>query len=371
MSIETVRVELGARAYDIRIGERLLERTGEYLAPLLSRPRVVVVTDANVAAAQGARLKRGLDQSKIAYEFITLAPGEETKSFNDLEALTGRLLDLGVERSDLIIAFGGGVIGDLAGFAAAILRRGCRFAQIPTTLLAQVDSAVGGKTAINVPQGKNLIGAFHQPSIVLADATALETLPTRELRAGYAEIVKYGLIADAAFFNWLEANGRALVAGDAAARRHAVKTSCAAKAMIVRADEREEDGRALLNFGHTFGHALEAAYAYSGRLLHGEAVALGMSLALDFSVRRSMLDGADAARAKAHLKAAGLPVSIADLDPEPAITAARLTDLMMQDKKVRDGRLTLILARAIGEAAIVKDAPAGDIEHFLKEKIAR
>ena len=371
MSVECVRVALGARAYDIHIGEGLLERAGAFVAPLLHRPRVVVVTDENVAAAQGARLKSGLEKAAIDHEFVALAPGEETKSFNQLEALTGRLLDLGVERRDLIIAFGGGVIGDLAGFAAAILRRGCRFAQLPTTLLAQVDSAVGGKTAINTAQGKNLIGAFHQPALVLADTGALETLPERELRAGYAEVVKYGLIADADFFAWLETNGAALIAGDAAARRHAVKTSCTAKAAIVSADETEQNTRALLNFGHTFGHAFEAAYGYSDRLLHGEAVALGMSLALDYSVRRGLLPGDKAERAKAHLKAVGLPVSIADLKPGADISSGKLAELMMQDKKVESGRLTLILARNIGEAAIVKDAPVGDIEDFLKQKTAR
>ena len=251
MSFETVALPLGERAYDIHIGEGLLEDAGALIAPLLPRPRAVVVTDENVASAQGERLKHSLDKAGIETEFVVLKPGEATKSFVELECLTGRLLDLGVERKDAVIAFGGGVIGDLVGFASSILRRGCNFIQIPTTLLAQVDSAVGGKTAINVAQGKNLIGAFHQPSLVLADVDALTTLPPRELRAGYAEVVKYGLINDADFFEWLETNGESLLAGDAGARITAVKTSCASKAAIVSADEREQGARALLNLGHT------------------------------------------------------------------------------------------------------------------------
>jgi len=260
MTKDRLTVALGERSYEIIIGEDLLESAGELLAPTLTRPRTVIVTDENVTVAQGDRLREGLDAQNIAHETITLPAGEATKSFTELAALSERLLALGVERGDLIIALGGGVIGDLAGFAAAILRRGCRFAQIPTSLLAQVDSAVGGKTAINVPHGKNLIGAFHQPAIVLADISALSTLPKRQWRAGYAEIVKYGAVNDAPFFDWLDNNVEALLDdGDSTALRHAVKTSCAAKAAIVAADEREMGARALLNLGHTFGHAIEAA----------------------------------------------------------------------------------------------------------------
>ena len=369
MTNTTVRVPLGERSYDIHIGAGLLERTGALLAPVLKRPRVAVVTDDHVFAAQGQRLRAGLAAAKIEADFISLPPGEATKSFAGLETLTGRLLDLGVERDDLIVAFGGGVIGDLAGFAASVLRRGCRFAQIPTTLLAQVDSAVGGKTAINAAQGKNLIGAFHQPEIVIADITALETLPPRELRAGYAEVVKYGLISDAPFFAWLETNGRALLGGDASARAYAVKVSCESKAAIVGGDERERGKRALLNLGHTFGHAFEAYFGYSDKLLHGEGVAIGMALAFDYSARLGLCADGEAARLKAHLSASGLPEDIAALSETPP--AAALATFMMQDKKVEQGKLTLILADAIGRARIVKDADIADVGAFLKEKTGR
>ena len=375
MTPEKITVPLGARAYDIHIGDALIEQAGTLLAPMLPRPRTVAVTDENVYASQGARLKDGLAAAGIEVEFIILPPGEATKSFAELEKLTGRLLDLGVERGDTVIAFGGGVIGDLTGFACAVLRRGCGFAQIPTTLLAQVDSAVGGKTAINVPQGKNLIGAFHQPALVIADIAVLDTLPARELRAGYAEIVKYGLIADAGFFDWLEANGRALLSPDAAlertaARIAAVKTSCEAKAAIVGADERERGKRALLNLGHTFGHALEAAFGYSDKLLHGEAVAAGMCLAFDYSADAGLCAAEDAARVRKHLAGAGLPTGFADLPPSNGLSADNLLDLMMQDKKVEQNKLTLILATAIGAAFVHKDADAGAVRSFLEKQTA-
>ncbi len=369
MTPETVRVPLGARSYDIKIGGGLLDKAGELIAPLLKRARVAVVTDEHVMAAQGERLKAGLATGGVEADFITLKPGEATKSFSELQALTGRLLDLGIERDDMVLAFGGGVIGDLTGFACSVLRRGCRFAQLPTTLLAQVDSAVGGKTAINVPQGKNLVGAFYQPALVIADIDALATLPPRELRAGYAEIVKYGLIADAAFFEWCEQNGRALLEGDAGARAQAVKVSCEAKAAIVSADEHEKGKRALLNLGHTFGHAFEAHFGYSDKLLHGEGVALGMALAYDYSVRLGHCPDEDAERVKAHIAASGLPAGIADLKTQ--IPADTLVHYMMQDKKVEQGKLTLILARSIGDAFISKDAQAQDVAAFLKEKTGR
>ncbi|MEM8771677.1 MAG: 3-dehydroquinate synthase [Pseudomonadota bacterium] len=362
-------VELGERHYDIHIGADLLSRAGEALLPILSRPRAVVVTDENVAKAQGAQLKAGLQKAGVAFEFITLPPGEATKSFAQLEALLSRLLELGVERNDLIVAFGGGVIGDLVGFAAAILRRGCRFAQIPTTLLAQVDSAVGGKTAINTVQGKNLVGAFHQPSLVLADISALDTLPLRELRAGYAEVVKYGAIADADFFDWLEENGASVLSGDCDARIKAVKTSCEMKAAIVRKDEREAGERALLNLGHTFGHAFEAFYEYSDALLHGEAVALGIALAFEYSTRTGFAEETAAERMKRHLTSHGLPTSIADLPKKQGLTADLLITLMMQDKKVEAGALTLILINAIGSARIVKDADVDDVKTFLQDRL--
>ncbi|MGE0408877.1 MAG: 3-dehydroquinate synthase [Amphiplicatus sp.] len=370
MSAARITVSLGARAYDVVIGERVLDEAGALLAPLLARPRTVVVTDANVFAAQGRRLAAALSAAHIASETIILPAGEATKNFAELEKLVSRLIDLEIERSDLILAFGGGVVGDIAGFAAAILRRGCRIVQIPTTLLAQVDSAIGGKTAINVPQGKNLVGAFHQPSLVVADITTLDSLPARELRAGYAEIVKYGALGDAAFFDWLEKNGAALLAGDRAARAQAVRRSCEMKAKIVAADERESGARALLNLGHTFGHALEAAYGYSDRLLHGEAVAAGMGLAFDFSVRGGACPPEDAARLKALLRAAGLPAGIEDIDGARAIGAARLLDLMRQDKKAKAGAMTLILAKALGEAYIAAKASEDAVLSFLSEKSA-
>ncbi len=366
MTRETVRVPLGERTYDIHIAENLIDEAGKLLAPLLRRQRVAIVTDENVAAAQGERLKSALSGNDISAEFVTLAAGEATKSFAILESLVLRLIDLGIERDDLVIAFGGGVIGDLTGFGCSMLRRGCRFAQMPTTLLAQVDSAIGGKTAINVPQGKNLIGAFYQPEIVISDVSVLKTLPARELRAGYAEVVKYGLIADAPFFSWLENNGNALLNGDAAAQTYAVKKSCEAKAAIVGADEREKGKRALLNLGHTFGHAIEGAFGYSDKLLHGEAVALGMSLAFDYSARLGLCNTGDAARVKKHLKECGLPTEVADL--EESIPSDQLLAYMLQDKKVEQGALTLILAQSIGSAVIVKDADSAEIAEFLKEK---
>ncbi|MEO1137592.1 MAG: 3-dehydroquinate synthase, partial [Pseudomonadota bacterium] len=344
----------------------LLESVGALLAPMLPRPRVAIVTDENVFTVHGERLGQGFAASGIETDLIILKPGEQTKSFSELERLTGRLLDLGVERDDVVIAFGGGVIGDLTGFACSILRRGCRFAQIPTSLLAQVDSAVGGKTAINVPQGKNLVGAFYQPCVVIADTGVLNTLPPRQLRAGYAEVVKYGLIGDASFFSWLEDNGAALLNGDAAAVGHAVQVSCSAKAEIVSADEKERGKRALLNLGHTFGHAFEAHFGFSDELLHGEAVALGMALAFDYSVRIGACADTDARRVKLHLAAQGLPTEIHDL--EDGIRAADIAGYMMQDKKVEQGKLTLILAKSIGEAFIEKDVNPDTVVDFLKER---
>ncbi len=369
MSLASVRVPLGDRAYQIFIGEGLIEQVGALLGPCLKRPRTVVVTDDNVYAAQGDRLKGGLSATGVDAEFIRLAPGEATKSFSELQQLVERLLDLGVERDDIVIAFGGGVIGDLTGFACSILRRGCRFVQMPTTLLAQVDSAVGGKTAINVAQGKNLVGAFHQPAMVLADITSLCTLPARELRAGYAEVVKYGLIGDAAFFYWLESNGGALLSGNSDAQIHAVRKSCEWKAKIVGEDEHERGSRALLNLGHTFGHAFEAHFGYTDQFLHGEGVALGASLAFDYSARIGLCSKDDAARVKAHFSQVGLPTDIKSLNSD--ITAKVILGYMMQDKKVEQGKLTLILAHAIGDSFVAKDTSIADLETFLKEKTGR
>lgn len=371
MTVDICPVRLGAAAYDIHIGEELLEQSGALLKPHLPRPFTVIVTDSNVDIAQGARLENGLTAAGVDFRKIVLEPGEGAKSLRSLETLLESLIDLGVERRDLIVAFGGGVIGDLTGFAASILRRGCRFAQIPTTLLAQVDSAVGGKTAVNSSRGKNLIGAFHQPAIVIADIGALATLPERELKAGYAEIAKYGALGDEPFFAWLEKRGGDLLNGDASARRIAVKRSCETKADIVGADERETGVRALLNLGHTFGHALEAALGYSEKLLHGEAVAAGMALAFDFSVWRKICPPADALRLKAHLAACGLPTGISDISGAPSLSADTLLALMMQDKKVENGAVTLILVRRLGEAFIEKGVDAAIIREFLKNAGAK
>ena len=371
MTTDICPVRIGSGGYDIHIGEGLLERAGALLSPRLARPFTVIVTDRHVDAAQGSRLEHGLASAGINCRKIVIEPGESAKSMRGAEALLENLISLGVERRDLILAFGGGVVGDLVGFAASILRRGCRFAQIPTTLLAQVDSAVGGKTAVNSAQGKNLIGAFHQPEIVIADIGALATLPAREVTAGYAEIVKYGALGDEPFFAWLEKRGSDLLNGDAAARRIAVKRSCETKAEIVGSDEREAGVRALLNLGHTFGHALEATLGYSENLLHGEAVAAGMALAFDFSVARKICSPADAERLKAHLAASGLPTGLKDIPGAPEISAAELLAHMMQDKKVENGAITLILVRRLGEAFIEKGADTAAILDFLKGAGAR
>ncbi len=365
-----VAVALGERAYRILIGPGLLRSAGEWIAPLAKgRRRVAVVTDETVGATHLPALSEGLAGAGFEAEAITLPPGEATKSMDQLAGVLDRLLDMKIQRDDLIIALGGGVIGDLTGFAAAILRRGVRFIQIPTSLLAQVDSSVGGKTGINARQGKNLIGAFHQPSLVLADIDVLETLPERELKAGYAEVAKYGLLGDRAFFEWLEANGAAVLGGDAAARTEAVRASCAAKAAIVARDETETGDRALLNLGHTFGHALEAATGYSQRLIHGEAVSIGMTLAADFSTSLGLCPGQDAARARAHLEALGLKTGLSDIDGELP-DADALLGLMAQDKKARDGRLALVLMRGIGESFLTRDVDASGLRAFLANALA-
>ena len=360
-----VRVELADRSYDIVIGEDLLPRAGSYLAPVLARPRVVVVSDETVAALHLAPLRESLNQSGIQNDAIVIPPGEGSKNFAALQSLLDRLLDLRVERRDTILALGGGVIGDLAGFAAAILRRGVDFIQLPTTLLAQVDSSVGGKTAINATQGKNLIGAFYQPRLVLADVTALASLPARELRAGYGEVVKYGLIDDFAFFQWLEENGPQLLAGAPGALRHAVAVSCRAKAAIVARDERESGDRALLNLGHTFAHALEAEAGYDGRVLHGEAVSVGLGLAFALSTSLGLCPSQETERVLRHLTAMGLPTGAAQIGLS-GLTAETMLKHMRQDKKVTDGRLTFVLARGIGQAFITKDVPESAVLGVLR-----
>jgi 3-dehydroquinate synthase len=369
-AVTKVAVPLGRRSYDVIIGENLVARSGELVKGLLRRPRTAIVTDENVARHHLETLRRGLAGAGIASETIVLAPGEATKSFADLARLCDWLLATGIERGDCIIAFGGGVIGDLAGFAAAVVLRGIGFIQVPTTLLAQVDSSVGGKTGINSKLGKNLIGAFHQPLLVIADTGVLSTLPRRELAAGYAEVAKYGLIGDAAFFEWLEQNAPALFAGDREARAHAVEVSCRAKARLVAADETETGVRALLNLGHTFGHALEAAAGFGERLLHGEAVAVGMAMAFRFSRRIGVCRSGAAERVAAHLASLGLPASPSELALELP-PADRLLEIMRQDKKARDGRLTLILARDIGDAFIAPDIADADVLGFLGDELGR
>jgi 3-dehydroquinate synthase len=359
-----IRVPLGERSYDIHIEAGSLDRAGDLIGSSARGGRFVVVTDAHVAEHQLPRLAAGLQKAGIAVDSIVLPAGEGTKSWAELARLTDGLLERGIERSDHIVALGGGVIGDLIGFAAAILKRGCNFIQIPTSLLAQVDSSVGGKTAINSAAGKNLIGAFYQPSFVLIDPTTLDTLPPREVGAGYAEVVKYGLIGDAEFFAWCEENGAALRAGDPAAREHAIAVSVAAKAETVAADERETSGRrALLNLGHTFGHALEAETGFSDRLLHGEAVAAGMALAFRFSASRGICAQTDADRVVAHLRGVGLPAGLADAGI--SANGATLVEHMLHDKKMSGGKLPFILARGIGQSYLDKTVALEDVERFL------
>ena len=357
-----VDVGLGDRSYPILIEAGLLDSAVEHLAPFARNGRLVVVTDERVAATQLPRLVAGLGNVRV--EPIVLPPGEATKSWSTLERLTDRLLELEIERSDRIVALGGGVIGDLVGFAASILKRGCRFVQVPTTLLAQVDSSVGGKTAINSRAGKNLIGAFHQPDLVLIDPTTLDSLPPREVRAGYAEVVKYGLIDDFDFFSWCEGHAAALIEGDAEARTHAIAHSVAAKARVVAADERETTGmRALLNLGHTFGHALEAETGFSDVLLHGEAVACGMALAFRYSAAQGLCPRQDAVRVAQHLDRAGLPTALkaAHVDTD----GATLVGHMAHDKKMEGGRLPFLLARGIGQTFLAKDVDLGEVARFL------
>ena len=360
---KTITVGLGDRAYDIHVGAGLLARAGELLKPL-AKGLVPVVTDEHVAALHLQPLLASLKAAGIEARSIVMTPGEVSKSFAGLEKLSGELLDMGIDRKGLVIALGGGVIGDLTGFAAGVLKRGVAFAQIPTTLLSQVDSSVGGKTAINARQGKNLIGLFHQPRIVGADTALLATLPRRELLAGYAEVVKYGALGDADFFNWLEANASKALDGENDAIIHAVAHSCRMKADIVARDERETGDRALLNLGHTFGHALEAATGFSNRLVHGEGVAVGMALAFRLSVNLGLAPGQDADRFIRHLKAIGLPAAIADI-PGPRASADELIGHMAHDKKVSDGKLTFILLRGLGQAFVTRDVPIAAVKEIL------
>jgi 3-dehydroquinate synthase len=364
-----VHVDLPGRAYDIEIGPGVLEQAGTRIAAMGGRGHICILTDENVAGLHLAQLRAALEGAGLTSEALVLPPGESTKCWAQLERSVEWLLAQKVERGDVVVAFGGGVIGDLAGFAAAVLRRGVRFVQIPTSLLAQVDSSVGGKTGINSPIGKNLIGAFHQPSLVLADTGLLGTLTSRDFLAGYGEVVKYGLLGDAAFFDWLEADGPALARGDMAARVRAVTRSCQMKADIVQRDETEQGDRALLNLGHTFCHALEAAAGYSDRLLHGEGVAIGCALAFELSARMGLCSQEDPSRVRAHLRDMGMKVDIADIEGDMP-DAEGLLDLMGQDKKVLDGTLRFILARGIGDAFITSDVPREKVLGVLKDALA-
>jgi 3-dehydroquinate synthase len=362
-----VPVALGTRAYDIVIGRGLIASLGERIAALRPGAKVAVVTDATVAKRHLAATAAALKSAGIESSAIVVPEGEGSKSYATFETVCEAIVAAHIERGDLVIALGGGVIGDLAGFAAASARRGLDFVQVPTTLLAQVDSSVGGKTGINSRHGKNLVGAFHQPILVVADTALLDTLPKREFRAGYAEVAKFGLLGDAAFFSWLEANWQDIFAGNTA-REHAIAVCCRGKAGIVARDERETGERALLNLGHTFGHALEAGAGFSGRLLHGEAVALGTALAFEFSARKGLISEADAARARAHLAAVGLPNYLKDVPGGvPGIDA--LMDLIAQDKKVKRGKLTFILVRGIGQAFVENDVSAAEVRAFLTDKL--
>lgn len=362
-----VPVPLGDRAYDILVGRDVLDEGAARLAKLGAR-KVALVTDDNVAGLHAERVVRALEDNDVAVAPpIAVSPGEGSKSYAVLEKTCDDILEARVERGDLVVALGGGVVGDLAGFAAAIIRRGMRFVQIPTTLLAQVDSSVGGKTGINSPHGKNLVGAFHQPSLVIADTAILDTLPVRELRAGYAEVVKYGLIDDERFFFWCEENWKGIFSG-AAARDEAVAHSCRAKAAIVARDERENGDRALLNLGHTFAHALERIVRYdNSRLVHGEAVAIGLALAFRFSARLDLCSGQDATRVEGHMKSVGLPTRLADV-PGGCESVEAVLDAMAQDKKVKSGVLTFILVHGIGKSFITRDIATADVASFLTDE---
>jgi 3-dehydroquinate synthase len=367
--VRRIDVGLGVRSYTVQVGPGLVDRAGELMAPLVPRRRTAVVSDETVWGLHGARLTAALEQAGIGVWPVIVRPGEQTKSFEGLADVLDRVLAVEFGRSDVITAFGGGVVGDLAGFAAAIYKRGVDFIQIPTTLLAQVDSSVGGKTAIDTPRGKNLVGAFHQPRLVLADLDVLATLPGREMRCGYAEIVKYGLLGDFAFFEWLEANAAAVLAREPEALAQAVARSVEMKAEIVAEDETEQGRRALLNLGHTFGHALETETGHGEALLHGEAVALGMALAFRFSASQGLCQRQDATRAAAAIAAAGLPTTLAEVARKGTrFDAGSLVRHMAQDKKAEGGKLTFILARGLGEAFVAHDVDAFAVAAFLKSE---
>ncbi|WP_057882949.1 3-dehydroquinate synthase [Tsuneonella troitsensis] len=364
-----IPVALAGRSYEVHVGRGLIDSLGTLAAPFMRKTQVPIVADSAAWAAHGRRVEAALAEAGRSAAVFEVAPGEGSKTWESLAALCDWLLDQGIERGDHVIAFGGGVVGDLTGFAAAILKRGCGFVQLPTTLLAQVDSSVGGKTAINTRAGKNLVGAFHQPALVIADLATLDTLSSRELRAGYAEVLKYGVLGDRAFFDWLNEHGAEVLALREEPLGHAVATSVAMKSAIVAQDERETSGkRALLNLGHTFGHALEAETGFSSRLLHGESVALGMVLAARFSARLGLIDAGDAQTVATAVESAGLPASLSALGLD--CDGARLVDHMLHDKKMDAGRLPFILLHGIGEAFVAKNVDLTDVRTFLDEELA-
>jgi 3-dehydroquinate synthase len=373
MSVRTIRVELAGRSYDIAIGPGLIDQAGALSRPLLAAPKVTIVSDETVAPLYGARLAASFDKAGIKASTVTVPAGENSKEFGAFGRLMNELLDQRPDRRTTLVALGGGVVGDLTGFAASVLLRGVDFIQVPTTLLAQVDSSVGGKTGINTRHGKNLVGTFYQPRLVLADTDVLDTLPRRELLAGYAEVAKYGLIDDPAFFAWCEANGAAVLSGDAAKRTYAIEQSCLAKARIVAADERETtDLRALLNLGHTFGHALEAETGFGSDLLHGESVGTGMAMAFDLSARLGLCPATDAERVRRHLGAVGLPMRLRAIggDNRRSWDATRLIEHMRGDKKAEGGRLTFVLARGIGKAFVSREVDEAALRGLLDDAIS-
>ena len=367
-SLSRVQVSLGTRSYDILIGAHLIEEAGTLLKDLLKNPRVAIVTDEAVAPLHLECLQQSLAAAGIEHTALVFPQGEGSKSIGTYGDLMNSLLEARIQRDEALIALGGGVIGDLTGFAAATLRRGVDFIQIPTTLLSQVDSSVGGKTGINAAQGKNLVGAFYQPRLVLADISLLESLPRREILAGYAEVAKYGLLGDYDFFEWLEVNGKKVIEGNIAARIHAVEQSVKAKARIVAMDEREGGVRALLNLGHTFGHALEAEAGYGPHLNHGEAVAIGMIMAAELSVRLGYLSRQDCGRIRAHFENVGLPVAVPKI-PGVNWTADKLLAHMRQDKKISGGKITLILMKGIGNAFRTNSVDETDILSLISQEI--
>ncbi|MGL1920587.1 MAG: 3-dehydroquinate synthase [Hyphomicrobiales bacterium] len=368
-NIQKITVELGdERSYDILVGGRLIETAGELIKPLLKRPFTIIVTDENVAQHHLADLQASFANEGIECDAIILPAGEKSKSMQMLSELLEKLIAFGVERNDVITILGGGVMGDLGGFAASVLRRGVDFVQIPTSILAQVDSSVGGKTGVNSPQGKNLLGAFHQPKLVLADIDILDTLSDRHIRAGYAEIFKYALINDAEFYKWLVENGKKLIEGDKTARQYAVVKSCQSKADIVSQDEKEHGLRALLNLGHTFGHALEAHTQYSDRLIHGEGVAIGMALAFEFSAFLGFNNGADIDQIKAHMTEIELPKDLSFEGLQPLPTAKNMLGFMLQDKKTEQGEMTFILTNGVGQSFVEKNVDQKLVLNFLKSK---